>query len=232
MLGAALLPLAGIAADAAPLPAFELRYEVLRNGSPLGEATLTLKPLADGDWEFTSHTLGTHGLAALAGAEILERSRFRWRDALPELRQYEFSQDVAFKHKRRSLRRDGDAGIDSHDGKQQHRLAFEPGVMDRNCVVLALGADLARGAQGDLRYQIADRDAVEWQRYRVGAIESVQTPAGSFAAIRVERIREKPGRTTTSWIAPGLGHVPLRTLQVEADGETLEMRLMRAPGAR
>ena len=40
-----------------------------------------------------------------------------------------------------------------------------------------------------------------------------------------ERIREKAGRTTTTWIAPALGYTPVRIVQKEPDGETLEMLL-------
>ncbi len=224
----ALLLQPAAAAERTPLQPFALSYEVLRNGKPLGEANLSLARVDGENWEFLSHTRGTQGLALLAGAEIIERSTFRWQSGLPELLQYRFSQDVAFKRKQRALTRNGER-IDSTDGKNSYDLVFEAGAMDRNSVVLAIGADLARGAAGELRYRVADRDAVEWQRYRLGASERIDTPAGTFDAVRVERIREKPGRTTTTWIAASLGHVAIRTLQREADGETIEMRLLRHP---
>lgn len=228
LLAVALVPLLALAAESAPLAPFTLHYEVLRNGKPLGEATLSLTPVEGETWEFLSHTRGTHGLALLAGAEIIERSEFRWHAGRPELLQYSFSQDVAFKRKQRAMTRSG-ARIDSVDGQRTHDLPFEAGVMDRNSVVLAIGADLARGAPDEMRYRVADREAVEWQRYRRAASEQVDTPAGRFDAIRVERIRENPGRTTTTWIAASLGHVPVRSVQREADGEIIEMRLLRQP---
>jgi hypothetical protein len=222
------LPLATFAAERAPLEPFTLHYEVLRNGKPLGEATLSLNHVEGETWEFLSHTRGTHGLASLAGAEIIERSEFRWLAGRPELLQYRFSQEVAFKRKQRAMTRSG-ARIDSVDGQRTHDLPFEAGVMDRNSVVLAIGADLARGAPDAMRYRVANREAVEWQRYRRVGREQVDTPAGRFDAIRVERVREKPGRSTTTWVAASLGHVPVRSVHREADGEIIEMRLLRQP---
>lgn len=212
----------GARGDGLPAP-FEHRYEVLRNGSPLGEATIALRQ-ADGDaWEFSTRTRGTRGLAGLAGAAIDEWSEFAWRDGRPELRRYRYRQDVAFRSRERSLARTAGDRIDSRDGDRRHELAFEPGTLDRHIVVLAIGADLARGADGELRYRVADRDDVEWHRYRVAGRERV----GALDAVRVERVREKPGRTTTSWLAPALGFAPVRIVQREADGETIEMRLRR-----
>lgn len=216
----------GASRSRAALEPFDLRFEALRNGQRLGEARLSLRPVEGATWEFTTRTRGTEGLAALAGIEILEQSEFTWRDGRPELLQYRYRQQMSFRTRERSLARaDGDA-IDSRDGKHRHRLAFEPGVMDRHVVVLALAAEVAGGATGELRFRVADRDDVEWHRYRIGTRETVTLPAGRFDAIRVERQRDNPGRTTTTWLAPALGHLPVRIVQREADGETLEMRLL------
>jgi hypothetical protein len=43
----------------------------------------------------------------------------------------------------------------------------------------------------------------------------------------VERIRESGnGRSTTLWLGPERNFVPLRILQREPDGETIEMRIV------
>lgn len=227
LLCALLLPWAIVAApaDGVATAPFERRYEVLRNGKPLGEATLALRHVEGPTWEFATKTRGTHGLAAVAGAAISEGSEFTWRDGRPELLRYRYRQDVAFRTRERSLGRVGGDRIDSRDGGKRHDLAFEPGTMDRHLVLLAICADLARGARGDLRYRVADRDDVEWHRYRVAGEERVDGPRGPLATLRVERVRDNPGRSTTSWIAPSLGHAAVRIVHREADGETIEMRL-------
>jgi hypothetical protein len=214
------------AREIAPLAPFELRFEALRNGQRLGEARVSLRHVEGATWEFATRTRGTDGLAALAGIEINEQSEFSWRDGRPELLQYRYRQQMAFRDRQRSLVRSGSDAIDSTDGDRRHRLAFEPGVMDRHVVVLALAAEVARGTTGELRFRVADRDEVEWHRYRIDAPEEVSVPAGRFEAIRVERLRDNPGRTTTTWLAPALGHLPVRIVQREADGETFETRLL------
>ncbi len=207
--------------DAAPPAPFERHYEVLRNGQPQGEATIALRHVEGPTWEFATRTRGTRGLAGLAGAVIEEHSEFAWRDGRPELLRYRYRQDVAFRRRERSLSRAAGGRIESRDGKHRHDLGFEPGTMDRHVVVLAIGADLARGARGDLRYRVADRDDVDWQRYRVAGSERVD----GLEALRVERVRDNPGRSTVSWLAPALGFAPVRIVHREADGETIEMRL-------
>lgn len=216
---------AAVADDAAPAP-FERRYEVLRNGKPLGDATLALRRIDAGTWSFTTRTRGTRGLAGLAGASIEEQSDFTWHEGRPQLLRYRYRQDVAFRTRERSLALAAGGRIDSRDGDRRHDLAFEPGTMDRHVVVLAMRADLARGARGEVRYRVANRDDVEWQRYRIGATERIDAPGGALEALRVERVRDNPGRSTTSWLAPALGWLPVRIVQREADGETIEMRLL------
>ena len=70
------------------------------------------------------------------------------------------------------------------------------------------------------------RDRFGPQTYRVGAEETVETPAGPQRALRVERVRNKSGRVTTTWLGMDNGFVPVRVVQREADGESFEMRLV------
>jgi hypothetical protein len=210
-----------------PFAPFSAEYEVSRNGSVLGRGTVELHPVEGPTWELVTHTKGTQGLAALAGAEIVEQSEFTWHDGRPELLQYRYRQDVAWKTRERSLVADRAAGtIHSRDRDEERVLTFEPGVIDRHLVVVALGIDLRDGRE-DLRYLVANRGEVEWNRYRIAGEESIDTPDGPRRAIKVERIRDNKDRTTTVWIAPDLGWIPARTLQTEPDGETLDMRLLR-----
>lgn len=214
------------AVDPASSQPFSARYEVLRNGRALGEARLTLARGSDDTWQFHSETRGTRGLASIAGAEISERSTFRWRGLLPELVEYDYRQSVAMRRRERSLRIDaaGNAIVSRQDDRTWE-LRFEEGVVDRNAVALGIMAAVADG-RADLSFRVADRDDVESQRYRVAGRERVDVRAGSFDAVLIERIREKPGRDTDTWLAPELGHLAVRIRHREADGETIEMRLV------
>src|SRR5690242_15890963 len=52
-------------AFAAPLPAFTAHYQLLKDGSPIGEATMTLSSSGDDTWTFVTDSKGTSGLAAM-----------------------------------------------------------------------------------------------------------------------------------------------------------------------
>jgi hypothetical protein len=222
-----ILAAASTAAVAAPLAPFRAEYIASRNGKDIGTAQSALTPVEGETWEFLTHTRGTSGLAALARLEVLEKSEFHWHRRLPELIQYDYRQTAAWSSRERSLRVDAAAGrIDSRDRDQTYTLVFEPGVSDRHAVALAIAAALAANAP-ELRFRVADKGAVEWHTYRRAGSETLDTPAGPFETVRVERVREQPGRTTTSWLAPSHGYVPVRIQQREPDGETFELRLVR-----
>lgn len=223
-LGALPSPAAGV--EPAASQPFSARYELLRDGRVLGEAQLTLARGSDDTWRFETNTRGTRGLASVARAEINERSTFRWRGLIPELVEYDYRQSVAMRRRERSLRVDAASNsILSRQDDRSWELRFEEGVVDRHAVAIGIIAAVAAG-RADLAFRVADRDDVESQRYRVAGRERVDVRAGSFDAVLIERIREKPGRDTDTWLAPELGYLAVRIRHREADGETLEMRLV------
>lgn len=225
---AALLALAPMLALAAMPAAYTAHYEVRRNGERLGEATVVLKALAGGRAEFTSSTVGSEGLAALTSATVDERSLLRWQDGAPETVAWNYRQKVAWKTRERSLAVDAAARrIEVRDKDKRYSPPYRAGVLDRHALTVALMQDLGAGRGGDLRYLVPDKDALEPWVFRVGASERVDTAMGAQRAVRVERIRSgDSGRSTTIWLGQDRGFVPLRVLQKEDDGETIEMRIV------
>ena len=220
----ALAPLAALAQLPAP---YSATYEVRRNGAPLGTATVVFRQLPNGRYELHSHTIGSQGLAAIAGVDLDERSILRLSDGVPETVAYSYRQKLAWKSKARDMRVDADARrIRYTDKDREFSPPYRPGVIDRNAITVALMADVAAGKPGDLQYLIPSRDELETWTYRAAAPERIQSALGSDDAVRVERIRESAnGRTTTLWLAKNRRFVPLRILQREPDGETIEMRI-------
>ena len=209
-----------------PTP-YTARYEVRRNGEQLGTATVAFRSLANGRYELTSNTVGSQGLAAIAGVSVDERSILRWTGQQPETVAYSYRQKLAWKTRERGIQVDAaNARIDSQDKDRHFSPPYQLGVLDRNAITVALMHDLAMGKTGDLKYLVPDHDELETQVYRTAVSERLSTALGSQRVVRVERIRETGnGRTTTLWLGQDKNFVPLRILQKEPDGETIEMRI-------
>lgn len=206
--------------------AYTATYQVFRNGSALGNATVKLSAVGNNRWELTSNTIGT-GIAAIAGVEIIERSVLRWNEGKPETIDYNFDQKTGFKNKQRSVHVNSQSKrVDSQDKEKSFVLKYETGVLDRHAVTVAVMQDLSEGKRGDLLYPVADRDEMQTHLYRVIGNEKMQTSMGTLNSVKVQRIRESAnGKTTTLWLGSDKQFVPLRIEQREADGDLIEMRI-------
>ncbi len=214
---AALLLFAG-SALAAPLPAFTARYQLLKDGSPIGEATMTLQFAGDNTWTFTTASKGTEGLAALMSANVQETSTFRWKGDLPEGLSYDYAMDAAIKHKERHVRFDWSSNTISVDDKGQHQFAAQPGAIERHTIVLAIEAGLLDGKH-DFALPIAVRDHIETQHYTAQGKQQINVPAGHYDATHVART---DGGGFEAWFAPNV----LAPVQVaQNDGGELMMKL-------
>jgi hypothetical protein len=220
------LLLAG-AALAVPLHPYTAIYDVSRNGSVAGRATVTMQPSGD-HWSIDSVTTGTHGLAALAAADIREHSEFRDSGGQLETLGYRYSQKTILKSTERSIRVDNAAGrIFSSDKKGEHEFPLQPGVLDHQSLSVAMAQDLASGKRGTLSYSVVDKDQLGIQHYRVGKQGTTRVPAGTLRTVNVVRMRESAnGRVTASWLGLDNGFVPVRVVQTEPNGEVYEMELV------
>ncbi|WP_158637262.1 DUF3108 domain-containing protein [Arenimonas daejeonensis] len=226
LLGLALL-LPVTASAAAPPKAFSADYEVFQNGEKLGTGSISLRALPDGRWELHTRSRATEGLFAMAGVERSERSVIAWNGGQPEVVEYRMQQKAGWSERSQLLRVDAGARTVSSTYKDQTTvLPYSPGLIDKHGVTAAIMSDLAAGRRGELAYTVAERRAVEPQRFRTAANVKLRTALGQLRAVRVERVRDGgDGRVTRIWFARERGWLPLRITQVEADGETLDMRI-------
>lgn len=227
LLFAAALLLAPPLASAAMPPPYTATYEVRRNGEALGSATVTFRSLPNGRFELSSSTVGSEGLAAIAGVSVDERSIIRVANGAPETVAYSYRQKLAWKTRARDLLVDAAASrITLTDKDREYSPPYRAGVLDRNAITVALMGDLARGKTGRLEYLVPSRNELETQVFQASPAAPINTALGAQSAVRVERIRESSGgRTTTLWLGQKHNYVPLRMLQTEPDGETIEMRI-------
>lgn len=225
LLLASLLLLPALAAAALPRP-YTAEYEVRRNGKPLGNATVVYRALPGGRFELHSTSIGR--LAGITAATVEEHSVLRWTDQQPETISYSYRQELPFKSRTRGLQVDAARGeIQSQDKDRRFSVPYQRGVLDRNAITVALMRDVAAGRVGDLHYLVPSKDRVEDHVYRVAQPARIDTAMGPQRVVRVDRIRESAdGRTTSLWLGQDRGFVPLRMLQQEPEGETIEMRIL------
>ena len=106
-----------------------------------------------------------------------------------------------------------------------------PGSQDRLSVLLQLAAMLAgeprRYVPGSavLIHTAGSRDAGLWH-FRVGTVEPLELPAGNLSALHLVR---EPMHTYDNrvevWLAPALGHLPVRILWTQSNGDVVDQRL-------
>ena len=210
----------GLALAAAP-QAFTATYRVLRDGSPMGEATVSLQPLGNGRWEYSKHMRGTSGLAALLGARLDEVSQFRWKGDVPEALSYDYRLEASVKTRQRHVRVDWDKHrVSVDEGKGAITYAAVPGMVERNTTALAIGLAL-RGGQTRIALPVAVKQEVETQRFEITGKEKVRVPAGRFDAVRVDR--SDADRGFSAWYAPQRYPLPVKLSQKEGGDLTMEL---------
>lgn len=108
-----------------------------------------------------------------------------------------------------------------------------PGAQDRLSLFMQLAGLLrARTYQeGDaITFQVAGVSDAEPWRFEVGALETLDLPAGALQARRLTRSPRKPHDSTVEvWLAPTLGHLPVRLRVAQANGDVADQRLARLP---
>jgi len=217
-LGLALaLPAAAFAADVPQ--SFTATYNVLQGGSPLGNATLTLKPAGNGQFEYSNKVTGTSGLAAAIGASSSEVSRFTWAGKVPQAVSYKYDLQNAFKPKSRTLTVNGNT-VQVQDNSKSFSYPLQPGMVDRNTLPLALGVALHGGAK-EATFPVGVKQAIETQTFKVAASEKITVPAGSFQAERVDRTDQDRG--FNAWYVPAKFPVPVKLAQKDGGDLTLEL---------
>lgn len=214
-----------VAASAAPLQPFHADYQVLHNGDAIGRATLSLRDVGGGVWEFDSHTRGTSGMASLLSLDVTEKSTFRWYDGRPQGLSYRYDQATAIKSRTREIDFDWNSRTAIvRDGKKKHTVMLLPDAMDRSLVTVALMADLQAQTQ-TMTYHVVHKDKISNERYVQRGHDNLNLPAGPINAVRIDRDGGSSKRHITSWFAPMRGWLPVKIEQVQRHGDTIVMQL-------
>lgn len=212
---------------AAPPQPFTATYQVLREGEAIGQATIQLKALGDGQYEYSNDVKGTSGLAAMLGASSSETTRFHWTGGVPETLTYDYKMETAIKQKQRHLQADWSTHqVSVTDNGKHFSYATAPGMVDRNTLPLALGLALQDNKRS-VTLPVGVKQQIESQQFQVKGKETVKVPAGSFQAERVERTDSD--KSFDAWYAPRKYPVPVKLAQSDGGNLTLQLIGYRQP---
>ncbi len=198
-----------------------IEYQLSWKGLAL-EGKRQIERLEDGNWLARNDS-------RLLFMGLEERSRFGFDQG--GVRSIEYRYQRKGMSKKRDLRqqfgRDGQFRSISPRGDAE--VSFEAPVYDLLNHQVQMQIDLACAPPRELyRYPVARRDKVDNFDYRRVAEESVQTPAGRFDAIRLERGDPKDFLDQV-WFAPALNYAIVKLERLE-DGEKAQLVLTRYPG--
>lgn len=132
----------------------------------------------------------------------------------------------------------------AHFDRSQNRIRFSnnapdaellPGAQDRLSVFLQLAGLLnarpeAYAAGQSINIPVAGTSGSEIWRFQVQGLVSLDLPAGSLIARHLVREPREPRDTRVDiWLAPSLGHLPVRIRLTQDNGDVVDQRLSALP---
>jgi hypothetical protein len=132
----------------------------------------------------------------------------------------------------------------AHFDRSQNRIRFSnnapdaellPGAQDRLSVFLQLASLLnarpeAFGAGQNVDIPVAGTSGSEIWRFQMQDLASLDLPAGSLIARHLVREPREPRDTRVDiWLAPSLGHLPVRIRLTQDNGDVVDQRLSALP---
>ena len=215
-------PRHGAANEIAPYNAV---YDISKGVLKLGTMRRRLDFGSSGEYVFESR-METRGLAALFSAEeAIETSRGRFDGTrfLPE--HYEYVRTGG--ERDFSLYFDYEAGIVRSSSRATDWVADMPvNVLDKLVYQAQLMVDLSDQLDS-LNYDIADKSKLKKYFIKNLGWEKIQTTAGRFDTIKLQRSKQGSKRQTLVWCAAELGWIPIKVEHRDKKGR-LTTALLRS----
>src|SRR5690606_27289203 len=212
------------------LSPFSATYEVFSDGRKLGNATMQLQRVEDGNWRIDLDMRGS-GLMRLAGLTMRQTTLFASDGSHYRPLRQVTTRRTLFSSRTRTGTSDWDAGVArcTGDVKEPRRepIPLREGDLDALLIDLAVVRDAVPGAT--LQYRYVDGGRAREHTY-IAADEpvSVEIDGLGYSATKVERV-EGNDRTEV-WVANGVP-TPVRILQVEDGEDSTDLRLVQYTGA-
>ncbi len=213
--------------DALDIAPFKMRYRVLRGGWHLGNATFTLRPAESGTWLFESNA-NASGIASLfVHSSFSEKSHFTLHAGELRPLRYRYTDSGNAGHDE-SIEFDWveNLAYDTKD-KKNHRVAIQPGILDRLSAQLFLSRQLSLGLKLPDTISIAKDGKIKHYHFKRKGKDLLATPAGDFDTVIVMREDPKSKRRTIFWLAPKYQWLPVKIQQREPGKATITFVLSK-----
>ncbi len=217
---AVLLATAGLASAATEMPSvqqpaarsalqpFSASYKVLRGKKRVGVSRVEL--IADADGLFFYRTrVKARGLARLfVHRDIKAETRFTLENGLPFPQSYT-SNGAKKNDTQRILFAPLNNEISSRYKGVEKTLPWSPGVLDLLSMEIAMKLQFSRGEIPTV-FMVAEKNSVREYNLEIEDTESIQTPFGEYAAVRIRRHKTGSDNHAIIWLAPELDCLMLR----------------------
>lgn len=205
------------------LEPFSAVYSARYNGITL-EATRTLSPIADNQWQMTTEARNFMG-------QIQETSRFTLDDGTLRSDYYRYKRRILGSNKQEEQLFDWINQVSGYyvnrgpDSRARREIPLTQPLFDRSNYQLQLAQDLRDGLE-ELSYQVADRGRQREYHFERLGTEMLETPAGTIETVKVIRARDDDDRETLLWFAPALDCLLVQMEHTE-EGRSHTLRLVR-----
>lgn len=224
---AILLALTALPATADVLSPFEARYDVERGSMGLGTTVFSLA--SDGDCYRYRGEARPNALVSLFVGDVSDDSRFCVRDGRVAPRRFEHIEPRDDEDSYRLVfGGDGQVTYRSRAGESRTFTApedaLEPFVI-HVAVRLWMADAAAPAALPNRTFTVVDEDEVKHYELAVRGGGRVETPAGTWDTLVVERV-DDPDRRLRFWLAPALDWLPIKVEHQKKDDPAIRMTLL------
>jgi hypothetical protein len=213
------------------------RYDVQWGSISLGVGTIRLQPMGDNCYAYESTTDPVTLVRWTYGAPS-ESSQFCIVDGEVRPQRFAYQNDkrkkdnfsLEFDWKTRTVRRLSGGTLSQ---RELPALAYDRFVI-REAVrlwVMRLPDVAAKPGAGsttrpEAEFTMVDDDRIKTYRFAVTGREQIETAAGRFDTLRVERV-DDPRKSYRYWLAPARGYVPVKIEHLKDGKVELRMNLLK-----
>ena len=199
------------------LPDFKASYELSRGSMKIGNASLEFSTGANGSYTYTSRSSTLRWVAWFLKGKLYETSHGTITENGFRPDRYHYKRSGGSREREADLTFDWQSLRVQNDVEDSRwGMDILPGTIDKLASQLGMMHALASG-ETDITFSIADGGKLKAYRFMVVGEETLELPAGTFATVKVSKLREDDSRETLIWCAPALHYLPVRIRRRDKD---------------